>query len=47
MLAGVHVIGMMAALGLFMIVYMVIQGRTQWIPALAFGLPLWIGMYVL
>jgi len=47
LLCGVHVIGMMPALGLFMIFYMVILGRTQWITAIAIALPLWVGMYVL
>lgn len=47
LLGGVHIIGMMPALGLSMILYMVIQGRTRWITAIAIALPLWVGMYVL
>jgi hypothetical protein len=47
LLAGVHLIGMMPALGLFMLLYMTIEGRTRLGTALLIVLPLWAGMYVL
>ena len=47
LLAGVHLIGMMPALGLFMLLYMLIEGRTRVTTALLVVAPLWLGMYVL
>jgi TctA family transporter len=47
LLAGVALIGMLPALGLFMLLYMTIEGRTPLGTALMIVLPLWVGMYVL
>jgi TctA family transporter len=47
LLGGVLVIGMLPALGLFMLLYMTIEGRTRLGTALLIVVPLWVGMYVL
>jgi putative tricarboxylic transport membrane protein len=47
LLAGVFLIGMMPALGLFMLLYMVVEGRTRVGTAVLIVAPLWAGMYVL
>jgi putative tricarboxylic transport membrane protein len=47
LLAGVALIGMLPALGLFMLLYMTVEGRTRLGTSLAIVLPLWAGMYVL
>jgi Tripartite tricarboxylate transporter TctA family/Tripartite tricarboxylate transporter TctB family len=47
LLAGVFVIGMLPALGLFMVLYMIVEGRTRSRTAILIAAPLLIGMYLL
>ena len=46
-LAAVLLIGMMPAMGLYMVLYMIFYGETRWSTALLIVVPMWIGMYVL
>ena len=43
----VLVVGMLPAIGLYMFVYMVTEGRTRLVPAVLITISLWIGMYLL
>jgi TctA family transporter len=47
LLAGVMLIGLMPALGLFMFSYMSTAGRTRWPLALIITITFWIGFYIL
>ncbi len=47
LLVAIHLIGMMPALGLFLLSYMTLQSRVRWTTALLIAIPLWVGMYVL
>lgn len=47
LLAGVLVIGLMPAMGLYMFLYMASAGKTPWPMALLITVSLWIGFYVL
>jgi hypothetical protein len=47
LLAGISCIGLLPALGLFVVLHMTIAGGTRPLTALAIALPLWGGMYVL
>src|SRR5258708_142222 len=47
LLVGVLLIGLMPAIGLYMLLYMSTAGRTPWLIALIITISLWIGFYVL
>ena len=47
LVAGVHVIGMLPAMGLFVIAYMRIEGRSGWLGTLSIVTPYWLGAYFL
>jgi TctA family transporter len=47
LLGAVHAIGMLPALGLFMVGYMIVHGGVRWRTAVLIAAPLWAGMYVL
>jgi putative tricarboxylic transport membrane protein len=47
LLAGVLLIGLMPAMGLYMFLYMATAGKTPWPMALLITVSLWIGFYVL
>ena len=47
LLAGVLLIGMLPAMGLYMFLYMATVGRTRPVTASLITVPLWIGMYLL
>jgi TctA family transporter len=47
LLAGVWLIGLMPAMGLFMFLYMATAGRIRWTTALIITVALWVGFYVL
>jgi hypothetical protein len=47
LLAGVLLIGLMPAMGLYMFLYMATAGRTPWPAALLITAALWIGFYLL
>jgi TctA family transporter len=47
LLAGVLLIGLMPAMGLYMFLYMATAGKTPWPTALAITAALWIGFYML
>jgi TctA family transporter len=46
-LVAVQVFGMLPALGLFMLLYMLFVGRVGWVTAVLITLVLWVGMYLL
>jgi TctA family transporter len=47
LLAGVLLIGLMPAMGLYMFLYMATAGKTPWPLALLIAAALWIGFYIL
>jgi TctA family transporter len=47
LLAGVLLIGLMPAMGLYMFLYMAMAGKTRWPTALFITASLWIGFYIL
>jgi TctA family transporter len=47
LIAGVFLVGMLPAIGLFMLAYMIIEGRTHPLRAVAVALPFWAGAYLL
>jgi TctA family transporter len=47
LLAGVWLIGLMPAMGIFMFLYMATAGRVRWTTALIVTVALWAGFYVL
>ena len=47
LLAGVWLIGLMPAMGIYMFAYMATAGRTRWTTALVITAALWIGFYFL
>ena len=47
LLAGVLLIGLMPAIGLYMFLYMATAGKTPWPAALVIAIALWIGFYLL
>ena len=47
LLMAVSLIGMMPALGAFMLLYMLYVGKTRVATAFLIVVPLWIGMYLL
>jgi putative tricarboxylic transport membrane protein len=47
LLVAVLIIGMMPAMGLYLVLYMALAGRTRWSIAILITVPLWIGMYLL
>jgi TctA family transporter len=47
LLAGVLLVGLMPAMGLYMFLYMATAGRTRWPAALIITVSLWAGFYVL
>jgi len=47
LLAGVWLIGLMPAMGIYMFFYMATAGRTRWTTALLISFALWLGFYIL
>ena len=47
LLAGVLLIGLMPAMGLYMFLYMALAGKTPWAMALLITVALWLGFYIL
>jgi TctA family transporter len=47
LISAVYLIGMLPAIGLFMLAYMILEGRTHPVRALAVTLPFWLGAYLL
>jgi TctA family transporter len=47
LVVSIAVIGMLPSIGLFVFLYMVVEGRTHWSRALLIVLPFWLATYVL